>query len=80
LPALAAKEREMEEVRKVHVTTVGKLLGVSGCEAEGFDHEWVIEWRDGGEAWVCARCGDEEWIYTDAERRSLAKRFPWMNR
>ena len=80
MPALVAKEREMDEVRKVYVTTVGKMLGKSGCEAESRDPEWMIEPREGHEAWVCARCGDEEWIYTDAERESMATRFPWMNR
>lgn len=68
----------MERVRNVYVTTVGKLLGASGCEAEGHDHAWTVEMRGDREVWVCIHCGDEDWVYTDAERDAMASRFPHL--
>jgi Zn-finger protein len=68
----------MNGVRKVYVTTVGRVLGESGCESEGHPHEWTIESRDGREVWLCVRCGDEDWVYTEDERASIIKRFPWL--
>ena len=68
----------MDTIRKVYVTTVGKVLGSAGCDAEGRDHEWAIQLRDGREVWVCTHCGDEEWIYTEDEREAMARRFPHL--
>jgi hypothetical protein len=45
---------------RIYQTTAGRVLGQSGCDAEGREHEWVV--TEGGDRVVrtCILCGDKE--------------------
>jgi hypothetical protein len=64
------------EPRVIYSASVGSILGVSGCSAQGVDHAWETQARDGREVRVCAHCGDEKWSFGPDEDAELARRFP----